>query len=103
MVASAEAVARREPSGENLMEVMPLPWALAIVSSASKRRALGCGAGRGEYRRDAGLDAPTEEWVEVDLGVKPLESLRRGCLLGRCGGLLSRQYLRPFSSSDSSW
>jgi hypothetical protein len=48
IVASAEEVARREPSGENLRQVMPLAWALATVSSVLKRRAFGCGAGRGE-------------------------------------------------------
>ena len=31
MLASAEAVARRLPSGENLAEVMPRAWALGSV------------------------------------------------------------------------
>jgi hypothetical protein len=48
IVASAEEVARREPSGENLRQVMPLAWALAIVSRGLKWRTFGCGAGRGE-------------------------------------------------------
>ena len=48
IVASAEEVARREPSGENLRQVMPLAWALAIVSKALKCRTLGRGAARGE-------------------------------------------------------
>lgn len=48
IVASAEEVARREPSGENLRQVIPLAWALAIVRRGLKRRTFGCGAGRGE-------------------------------------------------------
>lgn len=48
MVASADEVARREPSGENLRQVMPLAWALAMVRRGLKRSALGCGAGPGE-------------------------------------------------------
>ena len=48
MVASADEVASREPSGENLRQVIPLAWALAILSRSLKRRTFGSGAGRGE-------------------------------------------------------
>lgn len=48
IVASADEVARREPSGENLRQVMPLAWALVIVRRGLKWRAFGRGAGPGE-------------------------------------------------------
>jgi hypothetical protein len=48
IVASADEVARREPSGENLRQVMPLACALATVRSGLKRRTFGRGAGPGE-------------------------------------------------------
>lgn len=38
MVASAEAVARRAPSGENLAQDMPLAWARGIVCRGMKFR-----------------------------------------------------------------
>jgi hypothetical protein len=48
MLASADDVASREPSGENLRQVIPLAWAFSILSRSLKRRTFGSGAGRGE-------------------------------------------------------
>ena len=61
MVASAEEVARREPSGENLSEVMPLAWAFGMARRGVKRKVLGLAAGRGEYIRDSELDSSSEK------------------------------------------
>lgn len=102
MVVSADEVASREPSGENLRQVIPLAWALTILCRSLKRRTFGSGAGRGEYGRDSGLEASTDECVEADRGVESLESPRRDRRLRRRRGLLSRQYVRLLSSSDSS-
>jgi hypothetical protein len=48
IVVSADEVASREPSGENLRQVIPLAWALAMLRRSLKRRTFGSGAGRGE-------------------------------------------------------
>lgn len=102
MVASAEEVARREPSGENLREVMPRAWALEIVRSGLKRKVLGRAAGCGEYGSDAGSDASADDCGESDLRVESLESLRLERLLCCRGGLLFRQKDRGLSSPELS-
>ena len=64
MEASAEEVARREPSGENLRQVMPRAWALGMVWKGEKLRRLdfGCGSEEGDW------DSRVEGVCERDMG-----------------------------------
>ena len=51
IVASAEEVARSEPSGENLRQVMPRAWALGMVWRVEKVNRLILGRERGDGDR----------------------------------------------------
>lgn len=56
MVASAEAVARRELSGENLAQVIPRAWAFGRLKRGLNER-----VGRFGWRR-VGVEVEVDDW-----------------------------------------